>query len=237
MKKFTLTILLFSIFINTINAQSATLEDVVYLKNQWVVRGKLIEQNSNSIKIQTHDGNIFVFPISDIDRIAKEKSWKNFNYKEHGFANFTELGPLVAGKTTIEGVTTAAFSFQTVNGYKFSQSAMAGIGVGADLYATQTVLPIFASFRGDLSKTGSVIPFYFVDAGYGINITQNSANGTDFRGGVMYAVGLGLKIPFNRSAGFLLGLGYRYQKTSYDYNSTSTEITYSRLAIRAGFFL
>jgi len=237
MKKFTTTFLLFCIFINTINAQSVTSEDVVYLKNQWVIRGKLIEQNSSSIKIQTHEGNIFVFPMSDVDRIGKEKIWKNFNYKKHGFANFTELGPLVAGKTTIDGVTTAAFSFQTVNGYKFSQYAMAGIGIGADLYATQTILPVFASFRGDLSKTGSVIPFYFGDAGYGINITQNSANGTDFKGGLMYAVGLGIKIPFNRSAGFLLSLGYRYQKTSYDYNMTSTEITYSRLAIRAGFFL
>jgi hypothetical protein len=237
MKKFIFSILLFSIFVNTINAQSAKTEDVVYLKNQWVIRGKLIEQNSNSIKIQTHDGNIFVFSLADVERLAKEKIWKIFNYKEVGFANFTELGPLVAGKTTIEGVTTAAFSFQTVNGYKFSQYAMAGIGVGADLYATQTILPVFASFRGDFSKKGSVIPFYFGDAGYGINITQNSANGTDFKGGAMYAIGIGLKVPFNRSAGFLLSLGYRYQKTSYDYNMTSTQITYNRLAIRAGFFL
>jgi hypothetical protein len=144
---------------------------------------------------------------------------------------------LIAGKTTINGVTTAAFSFQTVNGYKFSRAAIAGIGAGADLYATQTILPVFGSFRGDLLKPGSVIPFYFGDAGYGINITQNSDNGTAFKGGFMYAAGLGLKIPFNHNAGFLLSFGYRYQKTSYTYNNTSTEITYNRLAVRAGFFL
>jgi hypothetical protein len=237
MKRVTILFLFFSFAINSINAQSSKTEDVVYLKNQWVVRGKILEQNSNIVKIQTPEGNIFVFPATDVEKITKEKIWKSFIYKNRGFVNFTELGPLVAGKTTINGVTTAAFSFQTVNGYKFCQYAMAGIGIGADLYATQTVLPVFASFRGDLSKNSSVIPFYFGDAGYGINITQNSDNGTAFKGGIMYAAGLGIKIPFNRSAGFLLSFGYRYQKTSYTYNNTSTDVIYNRLAIRAGFFL
>ena len=218
-------------------AQSSKTEDVLYLKNQWVIRGKILEQNGNSIKIQSHEGNIFVFLTGEIEKITQEKVWGSFVYKTRGFANFTELGPLIAGKTTIDGVTTAAFSFQTVNGYKFSQYAMAGIGIGADLYATQTVLPVFASFRGDLSKTGSAIPFYFADAGYGINITQNSANGTAFKGGACYAAGLGVKIPFNRNAGFLLSFGYRYQKTSYTYNSVVSDVTYNRLAVRAGFFL
>jgi hypothetical protein len=237
MKRTSILLFFLSFVVSGTYAQSSKTEDVLYLKNQWVIRGKILEQNNNSIKIQTHEGNIFVFPAGDVEKISQEKIWRNFVYKSRGFANFTELGPLIAGKTTIDGVTTAAFSFQTVNGYKFSQYATAGIGVGADLYATQTVLPVFASFRGDLSKAGSVIPFYFADGGYGINITQNSDNGTAFKGGPMYAAGLGVKIPFNRSAGFLLSFGYRYQKTSYSYNNISTDVTYNRLAVRAGFFL
>ena len=237
MKRIATFFFFLSFIVSSVCAQSSKTEDVLYLKNQWVIRGKILEQNNNSIKIQSHEGNIFVFPAGDIEKIAQEKTWGSFVYKTRGFANFTELGPLIAGKTTIDGVTTAAFSFQTVNGYKFSQYAMAGIGVGADLYATQTVLPVFASFRGDLLKTGSVIPFYFADGGYGINITQNSDNGTAFKGGIMYAAGLGVKIPFNRSAGFLLSFGYRYQKTSYTYSNIATGVTYNRLAVRAGFFL
>jgi len=237
MKRIVTFFFFLSFIVSSTFAQSSKTEDVLYLKNQWVIRGKILEQNNNSIKIQSHEGNIFVFPAGDIEKISQEKIWGNFVYKDHGFANFTELGPLIAGKTTIDGVTTAAFSFQTVNGYKFCQYAMAGIGIGADLYATQTVLPVFASFRGDLSKTGSVIPFYFADGGYGINITQNSYNGTAFKGGIMYAAGFGIKIPFNRNAGFLLSFGYRYQKTSYTYNNTATDVTYKRLAVRAGFFL
>ena len=228
--------LFFSVLVNFSSAQVSKNEDVIYLKNQWVIRGKILQQK-DSVKIQTHDGNIFVFSVNDLQKIVQEKAWGSFINKQKGFVNFTELGPLVAGKTTINGVTTAAFSFQTVNGYKFSQGAMAGIGVGADLYATQTILPVFGSFRGDIVNTGGVIPFYFGDVGYGINITQNSDNGTSFKGGLMYAAGLGLKIPFNRNAGFLLSFGYRYQKTSYSYNNASTEVIYNRLAVRAGFFL
>ncbi len=230
--------LLFSPFItNNVHAQSSKTEDVIYLKNKWILRGKIIRQDSVTIGIQTHDGNTYVFTATEVDKIAKEKTWRGFNHKVKGFANFTELGPLIAGKTTIAGVTTAAFSFQEVSGYRLSQYAMLGIGLGADLYATQTVLPVFGSFRGDVLKEGAVIPFYFADAGYGINITQNSSNGTNFKGGFMYALGLGIKIPFNPGAGFLLSAGYRYQKTNYTLNNTSTDVFYKRLAVRAGFFL
>ena len=237
MIKFVIISLLLSFLHTAVNAQSSKTEDVLYLKNKWVLRGTLTQQDSAGCTLQTRDGNIFVFTKNEIDKVARERAWHGFMYKTTGFANFTELGPLVAGKTTIEGVTTAAFSFQTVNGYKFSQFAMLGIGVGADLYATQTVLPVFTSLRGDLSKSGTVIPFYFGDAGYGINITQKSADANSFKGGLMYALGLGLKIPFNRSAGFLLSAGYRYQKTSYLLNTLPKEVTYNRVAIRAGFFL
>jgi hypothetical protein len=222
---------------NSTFSQSGKTEDVVYLKNQWVIRGQILNRDSASVKILTHDGNTFVFSANEIDKIVIENTWRGFTYRKKGFANFTELGPLIAGKTTIDGVTTAAFSFQTINGYKFSQHAMLGLGLGADLYATQTILPVFGSFRGEISKGGSAIPFYFADAGYGINITQNSANGTAFKSGVMYALGLGLKIPFNRSSGFLLSAGYRYQKTSYSVSNSSTNVLYKRLAVRAGFFL
>ena len=237
MAKCIIAFVVFFCIANGTFSQSAKTEDVVYLKNQWIIRGSIVQRDSTSVKILTHDGNTFVFAANEIDKIVKENTWGGFTYRRKGFANFTELGPLIAGKTTIDGVTTAAFSFQTINGYKFSQYAMLGLGLGADLYATQTILPVFGSFRGDISKGGSVIPFYFGDAGYGINITQNSSNGTAFKGGVMYAFGLGLKIPFNRNSGFLLSAGYRYQKTSYTISSSSTDVLYKRLAIRAGFFL
>jgi hypothetical protein len=82
-----------------------------------------------------------------------------------------------------------------------------------------------------------VIPYYYANLGYGINVTQASDYNSDFKGGLQYAAGLGLKIPFNRSAGFLISLGYNFQSTSYTEQGLNTKVDYSRLAIRAGFFI
>lgn len=50
-----------------------TLQDVVYLKNGSIIRGIIIEQVPNqSLKIQTNDGNIFVYKIDEVDKITKE---------------------------------------------------------------------------------------------------------------------------------------------------------------------
>ncbi len=230
-----LLLLLCIIAIN--NASAQIKDDVIYLKNKNIIRGHIIKKNDSLYTIQTADGSIYNYMLPYVEKVVQEKAYHNFINKANGFAHYTELGTLVAGKTTQQGVTTAAFSFQTVNGYKFNQYAMLGFGVGADLYATQTIVPLFASLRGDIISTGNVVPFYFADAGYGANITQKSPGSDNFKGGLLYAAGLGLKIPFNRTAGFLLSLGYRYQKTSYNINNTSTDVLYKRLAIRAGFFL
>jgi hypothetical protein len=237
MKKMVWPLAVFLILSFASSGQSAKMEDVVYLKNDWVIRGKIISRDGNGVRIRSGDGNIFHFSNSEIVNITREDRWTSFIYKAKGFASFTELGPLIAGKTTSGGVTTAAFSFQTINGYKFSQFAFLGFGAGADLYAIQTIIPVFAALRGDLTNHGTVIPYYYTNLGYGINITQTSDYNSDFKGGVQYAAGLGLKIPFNRSAGFLLSLGYNYQSTSFNEQGKLTKVDYSRLAIRAGFFL
>ena len=49
--------------------------DVVYLKNGGRLQGEIIEQIPNvSIKIQTKDGNVFVYKIEEIEKITREKS-------------------------------------------------------------------------------------------------------------------------------------------------------------------
>lgn len=219
-------------------AQRERKEDVLHLKNKWIIRGKIIQRSDSATTIRTLDGSVFVFDNGQIAEIAKETPWALQTTREKGFALFTELGPLIAGRTTIDGVTTAAFSFQTAGVYAFTQKLMPGLGAGADLYATQTILPLFFTLRGNLlPHDDGFMPFYFADLGYGVNITQPSASGTAFKGGLLYAAGLGIKVPFNKRAGFLLSLGYRYQKSSYTQANTEKDVIYRRLALRAGFYL
>jgi len=154
---------------------------------------------------------------------------------EKRFGHYTEIGALATTRTTPDNVTTAAFSFQMVNGYRFSRWIFTGIGVGADLFATETILPVFASVRGDILAKGDFIPYYFVDAGYGFNVTTNER--LSYSGGFAFAAGIGFKIQIINQKGFLVSFGYRYQQASFKENNIETQRDYSRLALRAGFYL
>lgn len=73
MKK--LFLLLFCAMSTMFAAAQANLQDVVYLKNGSVVRGTIIEQVPGvSLKLQTNDGNIFVYNIEDVEKMTKEQS-------------------------------------------------------------------------------------------------------------------------------------------------------------------
>jgi len=47
--------------------------DVLYLKNGSIVRGQVLELNpAGDVRIRTADGNVFSYPMSDVERVAKE---------------------------------------------------------------------------------------------------------------------------------------------------------------------
>ncbi len=222
-------------------AQKPT-EDVLYLKNGWILRGKLLsEPTADSVKIQTQEGNVFVFAKTEIQEVKQESAWKptTIHYKKRGYVHYTELG-VMASKTNVNelGTTTSAFTFHTINGYKFQQFLYTGIGAGVDLYASQTFIPVFASIRGDFSRKGSLIPYYYLDGGWGFNGTTNAPE-TKQLGGIYVAAGAGLKILFTGNAGFLLSVGYYLQQTAIETQAAGTttrrNLDYNRIAIRAGF--
>jgi hypothetical protein len=51
------------------------MEDVVYLKNGSIIHGTIIEQvPGKTLKIKTHDGNIFVYSLDEVEKMTKETS-------------------------------------------------------------------------------------------------------------------------------------------------------------------
>ncbi len=63
---------LFLVLLMTTFAQQ-NYDDVVYLKNGSVIRGIIIEQVPNvSLKLQTKDGNIFVYKMEEVEKMTKE---------------------------------------------------------------------------------------------------------------------------------------------------------------------
>jgi hypothetical protein len=71
----------------SVSAQNGYMEDVVYLKDGSIIRGIIIEQIPNeSLKVKTKDGSVFVYKITDVDKMTKEQmantraNNRNINY-------------------------------------------------------------------------------------------------------------------------------------------------------------
>lgn len=59
---------------STVILQAQQYEDVVYLKNGSIIHGIILEQiPGESIKIQTKDGNTFVFKMDEVQKMVREE--------------------------------------------------------------------------------------------------------------------------------------------------------------------
>ncbi len=67
MKKFLFFTLGLLLFGGKVSAQ-----DAVYLRNGSMIRGSVLEQEmGKSVKVQTQDGSIYIYSMSEVERIAK----------------------------------------------------------------------------------------------------------------------------------------------------------------------
>jgi hypothetical protein len=110
-----------------LSAWAADYVDVIYLKNGSVVRGQIVEQIPNeSVKIMTADGSVFVFKMSEIEKITKElatsgagqgRPMKAFNILLNPLG-FVQFGPMVQ------------FEFRIIPGlYGIAHARVHGLGV------------------------------------------------------------------------------------------------------------
>lgn len=175
MKKFLLIIAL--TLTGLLQAVGQSPIEVVYLKNGSVIRGTIIEQIPNkSIKIQTADGSIFVYPMDEVTKITKEHVTTNNNqqgthgyfakdYGLHkGYKGFLELGGGI-GVGDNEG--DSFFNATTSHGYQASPYFFIGAGVGFTYMCGTAYLPVFADVRIHLLK-GNISPFFGAKVGYSI---------------------------------------------------------------------
>lgn len=222
------------LFFSNINAQNTKSNPfILYLKNGWQLHGTSIENTDSTTTITLTDGSKFVFKTNDIDSL--KTAIKKSNLKKKGFSHYTEIGALAATQNRPDNVTTAAFSFQTVNGHSFNNHLFTGFGIGIDLYATETVIPLFASIRGNILNNAGFMPFYYLDGGYGWNITSSSEN-INYSGGLLFASGIGFKKAFNNESGFLISAGYRLQKGAITTGGIQQNFSNERISVRAGFY-
>lgn len=222
----------------------AAAQDVIYLKDGSVIKGSIIEIfPEQTVKIQTSDGLIYVYQMSDVDRITNDDRQTERNeiepqgdsgdYLKRGFRGIIDFGVCLGiDKFEDYALLTSSFTF----GYQLNRLLFVGGGIAPtmafydyydfyiyDNYWTDKkedrcfVLPIYGALRIDFVNT-KVSPFLDTRLGYSV---------TDDCKGLCAHVGVGCRI-FRCS----LSLGYTYQKL--DHRNWFTD-HYDFTGFRAGF--
>ena len=216
-------------------------QDVVYLKNGGITKGLIIEQVlGKSIKIETADGNTFVFTYEEIEKIAKE-IMPEAQFQPEGYLNTTLLG-------VSSGEAGSFFAVNTINGEQIGRYFSVGLGIGyEDTPNDGYGIPLFLDFRGYL-LSGQISPFILGNAGYSL-IKVRDISGFD-KGGFMLNAGAGVRVTLSPTVAFIIEASYRLQKakevvsysssywdgTAYEYSefTQTNNASYNLVMITAG---
>lgn len=184
--------------------------DVVYLKNGSIIRGHVIEQTPNKdLKIKTYDGSIFVYEMSEVEKIKKEE--KSFNRRSGRVSNKPELrgykGFVDAGYTFANDDFNS-FGVSTTHGYQFNNYIFAGGGIGFQYFHEPDlkIVPIYGNFRVNFVKA-KVAPFVDLKTGGTVGDYDGFYN----------SISLGLRISLQKRTALNVMIGYTYQQLEESY--------------------
>lgn len=233
MKKIFLSLVLICTTIIAVNAQN--LQEVVYFKNGSAVRGVIIEQTPNKLlKIQTSDGSISVYKMSDISKITKESNLNATRSQTDGLLSSNDKGIQSGYKGFVDfgyAFGTGDFGvdrieFLTSHGVQFNPYIFAGLGAGINYYTDGELVgvPVFADIKGTFIK-GNITPFIDLKIGYSF---------VDVEGFYMNP-SIGCRFGVGKTSGLNISLGYVMQKLEYySYYYGSGNVTCGGISLKFG---
>jgi hypothetical protein len=208
-------------------------EDVIYLKNGSVLRGKLTppkaEAEAGKVSIELLGGSVFVFDKAEVDSVKKEdiskaqlaRIKKDYYRKDRGYRNMTQLGFTFSVKPVTQddyyyyntnSQDDIGLSVQTVNGYQFWPYLYVGGGIGIDRFMKhqQTFSPFFVRVASEFLKR-KVTPYVFIDGGYAVMWKQRNNDYQSFenKGGAYASAGGGIRIYTRGRASVIISAAYR----------------------------
>ncbi len=212
--KFIKFILTFGLLISCFNLQGQYYEEVVYLKNGTILKGRIIEQNNETIKIEIIDGTILAYSASEVEKITKDDKWIrvkesdfSFRIKEKGFYHSLNVGlsgihvyPLYVGT-----------KIHYTAGYQWKNRIAIGLGFGFDRYQLlfqsniEKFAPLYVETKFYLRKK-PFSPYYSLQAGH----TLPDSGGT-----YIHSI-FGFRFPSRSKLAFTTELGGSYQQNGPD---------------------
>lgn len=206
--------------------------ETVHLKNGSIIHGVIVEQVPNeSLKIQTQDGNLFVFQMNEISKITKDiptrSSFKTSEIRT-GYRGFVDLGYSIG----VGDYKADRLEFSTSHGYQFNPYFYLGAGAALNYFHDGDVasVPLFANPRLDFS-TGQISPFIDLKVGYTVS---------EYVEGFYLSPSIGARFNLQNNKGINLSLGYTMQKVEayyYDYYSSyynSSNVNVGAITLKLG---
>lgn len=239
MKKYMITFIMLTFILFQLSAQKT--KDALYLKNGSIIYGKLIEITENQYKIQTSDGSLFIYPLSDVDKFVKESPLFE-GRKTNGFGFALEAGFLVGAQNSSYD---APFSFNCLASYTTNTKNIISLGSGVE-FIGRPFTPLFIEYKY-LFNDRKATPFLFARGGKLFHLGMeeettndyNVYNQRDFKGGLSFAFGTGISWAKDDIEAYL-SFAYRYAATSYvqkNYNNydATYKNSFNRLEVKFGF--
>lgn len=244
MRKSVLLVVLCTTFILG-NLLAQSVEDVIYLNDGSIFRGKLIENiPGKQAKIEITGRNIIAIPDSSIKLLLTGQIVPS-KYR------INKSSPIeMAASISFFGGSKNSAGCSFITSYRFKSRFSAGIGIGNEWFDHQQI-PFIADLKYYFLQ-GSWSPYIYGQSGYAIPLSKKSTDNNyyyqyiDYYGGVLAGIGGGMRFDFSNRNALIFSMGYRYQKTktitdndpwssSYYSSETIKYDEYNRLTFSLGF--
>ena len=219
-------------------------EDIVYLKNGSIIKGKVLEMViGGDIKIETPDGSLFIYKTEDVLKTERknkpeEKTKNNQSYvketpsekyyeektedlSEDGNVNIYMSPGLIIGSNfansliLFEGINNTALSHSISVGYKLGKSKNYTLGPGVGIQTFQDpMLSLFVDNKYFLGNSKTFKPYLYGQLGYSVLIF-NLGDVEDSQGGALIEGGGGLAVKVGKKLHLGLSLGLFYQRHDF----------------------
>jgi len=223
-------------------------KDMVYLKTGAIIKGQILTNDLNAIKINS-DGNLWVFKPSEVDSVSiSVKSSSESGIPKKYFFD-SSIGVLVGNS---ENEQNAPFSFMSAVNFKLIHQFYAGAGLGVEFFS-ESYMPAYAQFQYKFRNT-RFTPFVNLQTGYLIPLedgpSQNNyyypayssyypwpqtSGNLNTQGGFMINPSFGFQRFSSDNFAWFFSFGYRFHKLNYSgENEYKLEENYSRLSLKIG---
>jgi hypothetical protein len=237
MKYFALALLL---SVSTLYSFSQKNQDVLFLQNGSVIHGKILESDSNRVKIKTQFNDIFVYPAIEVERIAVESATAQYPIKEFGYLNFTSIGT-VFGSALNEKPT--PFCLDMEHNFRISKNFAFGVTSGLEMLNEMTA-PVGGNIKLLVPWFGGNSFYYGISGGYSISLEKPKYIDDYYEiskayGGILFNTEVGIIYPLKENLSFYLAAGYRYNELHYKrkdwwYNSVDRAMYFNRISLKIG---